>query len=146
MARVSKHGAALSFETPATRAPQDEGGLSAKAWRECMHRISKIVLGVLLLGSTNAYAQDPVADFYRGRTVTLQVGSEPGGGYDVVARTVARFMGKHIPGAPNLIVQNVPGGGSLRLANQMYNVAPRDGSLFGLASNGMPTTPLLSPE
>ena len=55
-------------------------------------------------------------------------------------------MGKYIPGSPNLIVQNVPGGGSLRLANQMFNVAPRDGTLFGLASNGMPTTPLLSPE
>jgi tripartite-type tricarboxylate transporter receptor subunit TctC len=55
-------------------------------------------------------------------------------------------MGKYIPGAPNIIVQNVPGGGSLRLANQIYNVGVKDGSVFALASNGMPTTPLLSPS
>ncbi len=110
-------------------------------------RIATTLIGLALAAAaSSAHAQDTVADFYRGKTVTLQVGSEPGGGYDVVGRTVARFMGKYIPGAPNLIVQNVPGGGSLRLANQMYNVAPRDGTLFGLASNGMPTTPLLSPE
>ena len=100
----------------------------------------------LVAAASVAHAQDSVADFYRGRTVILQVGSEPGGGYDVVARVVARHIGKYIPGTPHIIVQNVPGGGSLRLANQIYNVAPRDGSLFALASNGMPTTPLLSPE
>ncbi len=111
-----------------------------------MHGVAKYILPALLLGCSSASAQTSVADFYRGKTVTLQIGSEPGGGYDVVGRTVARFMGKYIPGAPNLIVQNVPGGGSLRLANQMYKVAPQDGTLFGLASNGMPTTPLLSPE
>lgn len=102
------------------------------------------ILVSLLAGS--AAAQDPVADFYRGRTITLQIGSEPGGGYDVVGRAVARHMGRHIPGTPAIIVQNVPGGGSLRLANQMANVSPRDGTVFGLASNGMPTTPLLTPE
>ena len=101
---------------------------------------------VLLFGCSVVHAQDAVADFYRGRTITLQIGSEPGGGYDVVGRTVARFMSKYIPGSPHLIVQNVPGGGSLRFANQMFNVSPRDGTVFGLASNGMPTTPLLSPE
>jgi tripartite-type tricarboxylate transporter receptor subunit TctC len=92
-----------------------------------------------------AVAQDSVADFYRGKTVILQIGSEPGGGYDVVGRAVAPHIGKYIPGNPNVIVQNVPGGGSLRLANQIFNTGAKDGTLFALASNGMPTTPLLIP-
>jgi tripartite-type tricarboxylate transporter receptor subunit TctC len=93
----------------------------------------------------DAHAQDSVADFYRGKTVILQIGSEPGGGYDVVGRVVAQHIGKYIPGQPNVIVQHVPGGGSLRLANQIYNTGAKDGTVFALASNGMPTTPLLIP-
>ncbi len=94
-----------------------------------------------------ASAQNAVADFYKGKTITLQVGSEPAGGYDVVARVVAKHLVNHIPGAPQIMVQFIPGGGSLRLANQMYaGGSLRDGTVIGLASNGMPTTPLLSPE
>ena len=63
-------------------------------------RIAIGLLLALLLDCLSVHAQESVADFYRGKTVTLQVGSEPGGGYDVVGRTVARFMGKYIPGAP----------------------------------------------
>ena len=92
-----------------------------------------------------AQAQD-VAAFYKGRSISMFIASAVGGGYDAYARLVGRHIGKYIPGTPNVIVQNVPGGGSLRLANQIANVAPRDGSLFALASNGMPTTPLLMPE
>ncbi len=105
-------------------------------------------LGFLtLIGLTSqGHAQHSVADFYRGKTITLQIGSETGGGYDVVGRAVARYIGRYIPGNPNVIVQNVPGGGSLRLANQIYNTGARDGSVFALASNGMPTTPLLVPR
>ena len=92
-----------------------------------------------------ANAQDPAA-FYRGRTVSLQVGSAAGDGYDQYARVIARHIGKYIPGQPNIIVQNVPGGGSLLLANQFGNTTPRDGSVFGIFNNGMPTTPLLNPS
>jgi tripartite-type tricarboxylate transporter receptor subunit TctC len=111
-----------------------------------MRAATGLAIAALLLGCQTATAQDAIADFYRGRTVILQVGSEPGGGYDVVARAVAPHIGKHIPGNPNVIVQNVPGGGSLRLANQIFNTGVRDGTLFALASNGMPTTPLLIPS
>jgi tripartite-type tricarboxylate transporter receptor subunit TctC len=108
-------------------------------------RISIAAVTALLIGCSHANAQDTVADFYHGKSVILQIGSEPGGGYDVVGRLVARHIGKHIPGQPNVIVQHVPGGGSLRLANQIYNTGAKDGTVFALASNGMPTTPLLIP-
>ena len=93
-----------------------------------------------------AKAADPVADFYRGKDFIVQVGSGAGGGYDLYARLVARHWNKHIPGNPRTIVQNVPGGGSLRLANQFGNVTPRDGTHVGVMSNGMPSTPLLTPD
>jgi tripartite-type tricarboxylate transporter receptor subunit TctC len=98
-----------------------------------------------VLAAAQAQAQDKVADFYHGKTVLLQVGSSPGGIYDVVGRMVARHIGKYIPGEPKIVVQDVPGGGSLQLANQFAAVAPRDGTVFGVFNNGMPTTPLTSP-
>jgi tripartite-type tricarboxylate transporter receptor subunit TctC len=92
------------------------------------------------------YAADPVADFYKGKNVFLQIGSGPGGTYDVTGRLFARHIGKYIPGSPTVVVQNVPGGGSLALANQFGNTTPRDGLYFGVFNNGMPTTPLLDPK
>src|SRR5258708_3924503 len=74
-----------------------------------------------------AHAQS-VAEFYRGRTVTLTVGYSSGGGYDTYARILVRHIGKHIPGNPTIVVQNAPGAGSMRAANTIYNVAPKDGS------------------
>ncbi len=102
-------------------------------------------IAALALG-TPAFGQTAdVVNFYKGRQVFLQAGSGPGEGYDLYARLVARFIAKHIPGQPSIAVQNVPGGGSLTLANQFGNVTPRDGSVFGIFNNGMPTTPLLNP-
>lgn len=98
------------------------------------------------LAGMAAHAADPVADFYKGKEMYMQVGSAAGGGYDVYARVVARHWPKHIPGNPRMVVQNVPGGGSLRLANQFGNITPRDGLYVGVMSNGVPTTPLLNPE
>ena len=92
-----------------------------------------------------ALAADPVADFYRGKTVFLQIGSTPGNIYDIVGRIFARNMGRFIPGNPTVVPQNVPGGGSLPLANQFGNTTARDGTVFGVFNNGMPTTPLLDP-
>ena len=79
---------------------------------------------------------DAVADFYRGRTITVTVGYTAGGGYDLYARALARHMGKHIPGNPSLIVQNLTGAGSLNAANHLYNVAPKDGTAFGTFARG----------
>ena len=86
---------------------------------------------------------ETVADFYKGKVVTLSVGYSPGGDYDAVARLVAQYMPKYIPGNPTMIVNNVPGAGSLILANQIYNVEPKDGTAFGLIARGMPMEPLL---
>src|SRR5262245_9465576 len=79
-------------------------------------------LAVILLAAPHARADD-VADFYKGKRITLIVSYGTGGGYDVYARVLARHMSRHIPGNPNIIIQNMPGAGSLRGANYLYNVA-----------------------
>jgi tripartite-type tricarboxylate transporter receptor subunit TctC len=86
---------------------------------------------------------DPVADFYRGRTITLVVGYGPSGGYDLFGRMIARHLGRHIPGNPSIVVQNMPGAGSLRATNWLYAVAPRDGSVFGIIARDMPLLAIL---
>ena len=83
------------------------------------------------------------ADFYKGRTVQIVVGFSAGGGYDLYARVLARHIGKHIPGNPSVIPQNMPGAGSLKAANYLYNVAPKDGSVFGIFDRGLPMERLL---
>ena len=100
-------------------------------------------VAVSLLGPAQA---DPVADFYRGRTVTVFAGSTAGGTYDLYARTIARHLGAHLPGAPTVIVQNMPGAASLVAAGHVYNVAPQDGTaMAGLAST-LPLQPLIDPN
>ena len=81
---------------------------------------------------------ETVADFYRGKTVQFVLGYGPGGGYDVYARLVTRFIGKYIPGQPNVVLVNMPGAGSLRGTNYLYNTAPRDGSVIGAFARDMP--------
>lgn len=84
---------------------------------------------------------DP-ADFYKDRTVELLIGYSAGGGYDMYARTLARHIGKHIPGNPNVVVKNVPGAGSLVLMNQLAHILPKDGTVFGTVSRGVAFDPL----
>ena len=79
------------------------------------------------LAASAAMAQT-VADFYRGKSIELDINVSVGGGYDLYARMVARHMGKHIPGNPTM---NMEGGGGMRLANWLYNVAPKDGTTIG---------------
>ena len=98
---------------------------------------------VLAAGTQPVRAQNAIADFYRGRTVTLTVGYSSGGGYDTYARIVARHMGKHIPGNPQVVVQNAPGAGSMRAANTLYNVAPKDGTAIGMFGRGIALEPLI---
>ncbi|MDB5650518.1 MAG: tripartite tricarboxylate transporter family receptor [Hyphomicrobiales bacterium] len=73
-----------------------------------------------------------VAQFYAGKTMELIVGYPPGGSNDVYGRAVARHLGRHIPGSPNIIFRNLPGAGSILAANHIYNVAPKDGTVLGL--------------
>ena len=102
-----------------------------------------LVLFAILAAPQPARAQSVVADFYRGKTVNLIVGYSAGGGYDTYARILARHMGKHIPGSPTIVVQNAPGAGSMRAANTIYNVAPKDGSTFGMFGRGIALEPLI---
>ncbi len=100
----------------------------------------------LILATNGAMAQNAVADFYKGKQIQLRIGSAAGSGYDLAGRLVAPYLSKYLPGNPSVISQNVPGAGSLLLANQLYNTAPRDGTVLGIVSNGMPTAPLLTPD
>jgi tripartite-type tricarboxylate transporter receptor subunit TctC len=90
-----------------------------------------------------AARSDDVADFYTGRTVQLVIGYAAGGGYDDYARMLGRHIGRHIPGNPTVVVQNMPGAGSIRAANYLYNVAPKDGTVFGGFARGIFLDPLL---
>src|SRR2546423_15395654 len=81
------------------------------------------ILSTLVCWGSNSAAAQGAADFYRGKQITLMVGSSSGGGYDAIARTVARHLGRHVPGNPGIIVQNTPGGGSIVMSNRIYRVA-----------------------
>jgi tripartite-type tricarboxylate transporter receptor subunit TctC len=95
---------------------------------------------VVPLSTQYAHAQ---TDFYKGKTVELMIGYSVGGGYDVYARLIARHLGKHIPGNPIVTPKNMDGAGSLRLANWLYNVASKEGLVFGTIGRGTGFDPLL---
>lgn len=105
-----------------------------------------VAVALAAVVSTLSYAEQGVEDFYSGRTVQLVVGYSAGGGYDLYARTLARHIGKHIPGAPNVVVRNIPGAGSLVAMNQIANTLPQDGSVFGTVGRGMAFEPLFGNE
>ena len=86
---------------------------------------------------------DDVAEFYKGRQVDMLIGSGAGGGYDTYSRGLAQHMGRHIPGSPNIVPKNMPGGASIKAANYMYNVAPKDGSVFAAVFNTLPFAPVV---
>ena len=97
-----------------------------------------------LFGAGQASADDAaVAAFYKGKSITILVGSSAGGGYDTYARLIARHMTKHMPGAPTVIVSNMPGAGSNVAANYIYNAAAKDGTMIGALYGGSPLEPLI---
>src|SRR5689334_11889305 len=96
-----------------------------------------------MAGAAPASAEDAMADFYRGKTLTLVIGTGPGGAYDIHGRLLARHLPQHIPGAPKLVVQNIPGAGSIQAANYLFNVAPQDGTVLGNILNTVPIVQLL---
>ena len=91
-----------------------------------------------------ARAQDAIADFYRGKQITIVVGSTAGGGYDLYARLVARHIGKYIPGNPNVVVQNMPGASGNTSAAFVANVAAKDGTYIGAPQAGSLVDQLIS--
>jgi len=102
-----------------------------------------VLAAALAVAPAQAGAADAVAAFYNGRQINLIVGYGPGGGYDIHARLLARHFGKFIPGNPTVVVQNMPGAGSLRAVNYLYNVAPKDGATIATFARNMPLLGLL---
>lgn len=103
-----------------------------------------VLAGVALAALTlNAAQADAISDFYKGKTVNVYVGYSAGGGYDTYARVLSRHLGKHIPGNPTVVVQNMPGAGSARMVNWLYNVAPKDGTALGASARGIAFDTLL---
>lgn len=97
-------------------------------------------------GSVSAGAAQPSSGFYKGRQVSVIVGYGPGGGYDVYGRLVARHIGRYLPGQPKIVVQNMPGAGSLVATNYLYRIAPKDGSVIGIIARNMPLVGLLGTQ
>ncbi len=95
--------------------------------------LTGVCLAVVTLAVSQASAKS-VEEFYKRKGLTLIVGNGPGGGFDVVSRLLARHLSDYVPGHPAIIVQNMPGAGSLLAANYLYSIAPKDGTTFGLTS------------
>ncbi|MDP2357495.1 MAG: hypothetical protein Q8M31_15745 [Beijerinckiaceae bacterium] len=108
------------------------------------HFAAAIAIAAAVVSTTNVTAQDAVHKFYAGRNIDMVIGYPPGGGFDASARLLIRHMPKHLPGSPAMIPKNMPGAGSLVAANYLYNVAPKDGSEFGIIGGSVPFGPLWS--
>src|SRR5262245_65819636 len=126
--------------------PRHRGGLSPPGWAlswagmpEVSMRRMVFTLFTALLPAALAAPADAqsVADFYRGKTVTMAVGTSPGGDYDLRMRMVGRYLGKYIPGNPTVVATNMPVAGQMLVANWLANVAPKDGSAIVALSQNM---------
>jgi hypothetical protein len=110
--------------------------------KACFTATSLLLIAALVVPASIAKA-DGVADFYKGHSISLTIGYSVGGGYDAYARLLARYVGRHIPGEPSIVPQQMTGAGSLRAANYIFSVAPKDGSVLGTFSRSMGIAPLL---
>ena len=111
--------------------------------------ITRLLCAALLAALPALAHAEPVADFYRGKTIDLIIGGAVGGGYDLAGRTVANHLARHIPGNPSIIVRNQFGATSLIMTNQLYNTAKRDGTVIGMPLSNIPLEPrlkLISPD
>lgn len=104
---------------------------------------SKSVNALLVLVSFLAASPAAADDFYKGKTITLLVGSGEGGGYDQYARLLARHLGRYIPGEPAIVVKNQPAAGGMAMANALYTTVPRDGLTIGMMLRDNPLEPVL---
>ena len=112
----------------------------------CTRRLgTAAALLALTLSGGSADAQDAATPFYAGKTIKLIVGLPPGGGADAYARLVQRHLGRHIPGAPAILIQNMPGAGSLRSVMAL-NTSPEDGTVMAHFSSGLLTEAIAVPE
>src|SRR5262245_65803463 len=102
-----------------------------------------IPVGLLMVAPSAPAGAQSVEDFYKGKTISLSIGFDTGGGYDIYGRLLSRHMSKHIPGRPAIVVQNMPGAGSLRAAQHLFSLAPKDGTALGTFGRQMGIAPLL---
>ena len=103
-------------------------------------RAAALALAIVLFPA--AARADAIADFYKGRTINIVVGHEVGTGFDIYARALARHLGRHIPGHPSIVVQNMVGASGLTAANWLYNIAPKDGTVLATYVHTAPFEPL----
>ncbi|MGC2122750.1 MAG: tripartite tricarboxylate transporter substrate-binding protein [Xanthobacteraceae bacterium] len=110
------------------------------------YRIATAIVALAALADVqiSPAAAQSAGDFYRGKSIELDIGYSAGGGYDLYARLLARHLGAHIPGNPTIVPKNMEGAASLRLANYLYSAAPRDGTVIGAISRGAAFDPLLN--
>jgi tripartite-type tricarboxylate transporter receptor subunit TctC len=111
--------------------------------RVLMSAMWAVAVALVATLATQAARSGGVEEFYNGKTVSLLIGYSVGGGYDAYARLLARHFGKYLPGNPNVVPQNMSGAGSLKAANYLYSVAPKDGSVIGTFSRSQGIAPLL---
>jgi tripartite-type tricarboxylate transporter receptor subunit TctC len=108
-----------------------------------VHRLAALTIVAALAAPSVSARADDVASFYKGKTITIVVGYAPGGGADLWARFIARHLGKHVPGEPNVIVQNMPGAGGFLAVANVYNNAPKDGTSILLPTSTAIAAPLM---
>jgi tripartite-type tricarboxylate transporter receptor subunit TctC len=111
-----------------------------------MPQLRSAQIALLALTALTTAAQAQPQDYFRGKTVSIVVGFTPGGGYDLNARAVARHLSKHIPGNPNVVVQNMPGAGSLTSVRYLDATAPKDGTVITTFNPGLITQSIVEPE
>ncbi len=104
---------------------------------------SGLIAAAMLAAAAQPATADDVADFYKGKTVTIVVGHEVGTGFDLYARTLQRHLRRHIPGNPGVVVQNMIGAGGVTAANWLYNVAPKDGTALSTFVYSVPFEPMM---
>src|SRR6195256_483705 len=108
-----------------------------------MRSITPTLLGVAMLAlGAGAAAADPIEDFYKGKSVNWILSAGAGGGYSSYAHVFAPYLSAHIPGKPNIVVQNMPGAGGIRAMIFLSNVAPKDGTTIGMVHSSVPYAPL----
>ncbi|HWG03997.1 MAG TPA: hypothetical protein VG271_03195 [Beijerinckiaceae bacterium] len=111
-----------------------------------MSELRSFLGGSLAAAALLAAPVAEAADFYQGKTLSIVVGFTPGGGYDAYARLLAQFIGNHIPGKPNVIVQNMPGAGSLTAVRSLDATQPKDGTVMVIFNPGLVTQSIVQPE
>src|SRR6478672_11530746 len=99
--------------------------LQPRVWLRRMLAVASVLVAT-------AAAAHPTEQFFARKTITVTIGYTAGGSYDLYGRLIARHLGKHIPGQPTIVAQNMPGAGSLKAANYVYEVAPKDGTALGV--------------